>query len=129
MSGVEQVAPGLGEQFPQAVLDLGEFRGETTIVVRAADILPVCQFLRDDPDLAYDLCLFVSVVDQLQADLPLGGDASGGWSSRFVAVYQLYSLAHQRRLRLQVPLSGRSAHCGQRDLGLASSRLARARSL
>ncbi len=106
MTGVEQVAPGLGEQFPQAILDIGEFRGETTIVLRPADILPVCQFLRDDPSLAYDLCIFVSIVDQLGAELPLGGGASGGPSSRFVAVYQLYSLVHQRRLRLHVPLPG-----------------------
>jgi NADH-quinone oxidoreductase subunit C/D len=86
----------LRERFPQAVLDASEFRGETTIVVRATELLPICQFLRDDADLAFDLCLFVSAVDQL--DL--------GLSPRFVAVYQLYSLKHRRRLRLKVPLSG-----------------------
>ena len=88
----------LKDQFPQSVLDAGQFRGETTIVVRAADILPICQFLRDDPDQAYDLCLFVSAVDQLGL----------GLSPRFEAVYQLYSLKHQRRLRLKAPLSGDS---------------------
>ena len=86
----------LNERFPGAVLDVGSFRRETTVVLRAAELLPVCQFLRDDPDLAYDLCLFVSAVDQ--QDL--------GVSPRFVGVYQLYSLTHQRRLRLKVPLSG-----------------------
>ena len=95
----------LKERFPQAVLDVSEFRGETTLFVRAADILPVCQFLRDDPNLAYDLCLFVSAVDQL--DLQAGG-ARGeqGSKSRFVAVYQLYSLKYNRRLRLKAPLAG-----------------------
>ena len=86
----------LRERFPQSVLDVGQFRGETVIVVRAAEILPICRFLRDDPDQAYDLCLFVSAIDQL--DL--------GLSPRFEAVYQLYSLKHQRRLRLKTPLSG-----------------------
>ena len=86
----------LRERFPQAVLDASEFRGEISVVVRATDLLPICQFLRDDADLAFDLCLFVSAVDQL--DL--------GLSPRFVAVYQLYSLKHHRRLRLKVPLSG-----------------------
>jgi NADH-quinone oxidoreductase subunit C/D len=86
----------LTDRFPRSVLDVVQFRGETTIVVRAADILPICQFLRDDPDLAYDLCLFVSAIDQL--DL--------GLSPRFEAVYQLYSLKHRRRLRLKAPLSG-----------------------
>ena len=55
----------LKERFPGAVLDVRDFRGETTVVVRAADVLPVCQFLSDDPDLAYDLCIFVSAMDQL----------------------------------------------------------------
>jgi NADH-quinone oxidoreductase subunit C len=73
-----------------------EFGAEVTVVVRAADILPICRFLRDDPDLAFDLCLFVSAVDQLDR----------GLVPRFVAVYQLYSLRHRRRLRLKVPLSG-----------------------
>ncbi len=86
----------LNERFPGSVLDVSDFRGETAATVRAADILPICRFLRDDPDLAYDLCLFVSAVDQLAL----------GWSPRFVGVYQLYSLKHRRRLRLKVPLSG-----------------------
>jgi len=86
----------LKERYPQAVLDVGRFREEAVIVVRAADILPICRYLRDDPDQAYDLCLFVSAIDQL--DL--------GISPRFEAVYQLYSLKYQRRLRLKAPLSG-----------------------
>ncbi len=84
------------ERFPEAVLDVGTFRGETTVTVRAAELLPLCRALRHEPDLAYDLCLFVSAVDRL--DL--------GREPRFVAVYQLYSLKHNRRLRLRVPLSG-----------------------
>jgi NADH dehydrogenase I D subunit len=86
----------LKERFPQSILEVHDFRGETTAVVRARDLVPMCQFLRDDPDQAYDLCLFISAVDQL--DL--------GHQPRFVAVYQLFSLKHRRCLRLRVPLSG-----------------------
>jgi len=86
----------LRERFPQSILEVHDFRGETTVVVRAGDLVPVCQFLRDDPDQAYELCLFVSAVDQLNL----------GRSPRFVAIYQLVSLKHRRRLRLRVPLSG-----------------------
>jgi len=86
----------LRDRFPQSVLDLSQFRGETTVVVRAADILPICRFLRDDPEQAYDLCLFVSAVDLLAL----------GLSPRFEAVYQLYSLKHRRRLRLKALLAG-----------------------
>jgi NADH dehydrogenase I D subunit len=86
----------LREHFPQAVVEASGFRGEATVSARAPDLLPLCRFLRDDPDLAYDLCLFVSAVDQLDLDC----------SPRFVAVYQLYSLEHRHRLRLKVPLAG-----------------------
>jgi NADH dehydrogenase I D subunit len=96
MSQGDESIRKLKEAFPQSVLGVDDFRGETTVVVRAADILPICRFLRDDPDLAYDLCLFVSAIDQL--DL--------GLSPRFIAVYQLYSLKHRQRLRLKAPLAG-----------------------
>jgi NADH-quinone oxidoreductase subunit C/D len=86
----------LQERFPQSILDVREFRGETSVTVRAADILPICRFLCDDPDLAYDLCIFVSAVDRLDM----------GLTPRFVAVYELYSLEHHRRLRLKAPLPG-----------------------
>jgi NADH dehydrogenase I D subunit len=86
----------LREQFPDAVLDATEFLGETTITVRAGDILPVCRFLRDDPRLAYNLCVFVSAVDRLDRAL----------TPRFATVYQLYSIPHGTRLRLMVPLTG-----------------------
>jgi NADH dehydrogenase I D subunit len=96
MTESEMSVSKLKEQFSRSVLDVGHFRGETVVAVRAAEILPICRFLRDDPDQAYDLCLFVSAIDQL--DL--------GLSPRFEAVYQLYSIKHQRRLRLKAPLSG-----------------------
>jgi NADH-quinone oxidoreductase subunit C/D len=84
----------LQERFPQAILEVDRFRDETVVTVRAGEILPVCRYLRDEPDLAYTLCLFVSAVDQLEM----------GRSPRFVVVYQLYSLKHGRRLRLKAPL-------------------------
>jgi NADH-quinone oxidoreductase subunit C/D len=96
MEGERLDAEKLREQFPQAVRQVEEFRGETVVTVQAGEILPVCRFLRQDPALAYDLCLFVSAVDRL--DL--------GLSPRFLVIYQLYSLARNRRLRLKVPVSG-----------------------
>ncbi len=96
---VERLDVGkLREQFPQAVLEVAEFRGETMVTIPPGEILAVCRFLRQDPDLAYDLCLFVSAVDR--SDL--------GLSPRFVVIYQLYSLKHNRRLRLKVPVSGQA---------------------
>jgi NADH-quinone oxidoreductase subunit C/D len=90
----------LRERFPSLVLAEGEIGpvvdGDAVAVVEASHLLEVCRFLRDEPSLAYDLCLFVSAVDRLGL----------GLLPRFVAVYQLYSLRHNRRLRLAAPLVG-----------------------
>ena len=88
----------LRERFPHAVLVAGDYevdRAVDAVVVDPAQIVEVCRFLRDEPGLAFDLCLFVSALDRL--DL--------GLVPRFVAVYQLYSLRHNRRLRLTAPLN------------------------
>ena len=94
----------LRERFPQAMLadasallDRGDKGyGDAVLVVEAAQILEVCRHLRDEPGLAYDLCLFVSAIDRL----------SLGLAPRFVVIYELYSLRHDRRLRLKAPLAG-----------------------
>jgi NADH dehydrogenase I D subunit len=106
MSRADHVVDALRAQLPGAVLERREFRGELAVVLRPADLLTACKYLRDEPSLAYDLCIFVSVVDQLDADLLPDDKGSTTRSSRFVAVYQLYSLTHQHRLRLHVPLAG-----------------------
>ncbi len=90
----------LKAQFPEAVLSVEEFRGEMTIVVEPQQVVEVCAFLRDDPDLKYDQLTFVSAVDNLARN------AKSADGHRFQAVYQLHSLTHRRRLRLKAPLNG-----------------------
>jgi len=85
----------LKAQFPEAVLEEKEFRGETTVELRAEDLVEVCRFLRDDPDLKYEMLTHVTGVDYSAMRL----------NPRFTAVYEIYSLEHHRRLRLKVPLT------------------------
>jgi NADH-quinone oxidoreductase subunit C/D len=94
-------------QFPEAILGWETVRGETTLIVGPESVRAVCEFLREEPDQAYNLCLFVSALDQLH--LP-ENQRIGGDETRFVVVYQLYSLPHRRRLRLKVPLRGDTPH-------------------
>ncbi|MGQ9626911.1 MAG: NADH dehydrogenase (quinone) subunit D [Anaerolineae bacterium] len=94
--GNNLTAEKLKAQFPQAVLETSEFRGETSIKIRKEDLLEVCRFLRDEPDMRYDLLTYVTGIDYLKM----------GRVPRFEAVYGLYSLNHRRRLRLKVPLEG-----------------------
>ena len=54
----------LKAQFPEAVVGVQEFRGETTVTVRAEELVDVCTFLRDDPQLRYTTLLFVAGLDR-----------------------------------------------------------------
>jgi NADH-quinone oxidoreductase subunit C len=83
----------LRERFGDALLDVKVWRNETTVVVGPADLVGICRFLRDDPDLAFDFLADLTGVDRLK--LPES-------SPRFEVVYQLYSIQFKRRLRLKV---------------------------
>ena len=83
-------------QFPEAVLEAQEFRGETSVTVQTKDLVDVCAFLRDDPELQYTTLLFVTGLDRSEL----------GTEPRFATVYQLYSIPRRRRLRLKTTTSG-----------------------
>ncbi len=78
------------ERLADSILESAEFRGELTLVVKKEDIVPVCRFLRDDPELSYNFLSDLTAVDRLGREL------------RFDVIYHLYSLDKNHRLRLKV---------------------------
>jgi NADH-quinone oxidoreductase subunit C len=81
-------------KFPEAVTDVLEFRGETTLVIKPEALIEVATFLRDEPALGFDLLSDVSAVDYYP-DHP-----------RFAVNYHLYALDNAHSLRLKVWLDG-----------------------
>src|SRR5438477_12158601 len=67
------------------------FRGETTFVIRPADLREVAKFCRDE--LALDYLVDITSVDNF------------GEEPRFEIVYELYSMAHATHLRLKLSVS------------------------
>ena len=63
--------------------------GDDTALVRRERIVEICTFLRDDPDLLFDLAMDLTGVDYL------------GEETRFEVVYDLYSLAKKHRVRIK----------------------------
>lgn len=78
--------------FPQNVKGHSEFRGEITVKVEASQLHDVALFLRDDEDCRYNLLVDVYGADRLKL----------GQSPRFAANYELYSIPHNKFLRLLV---------------------------
>jgi NADH-quinone oxidoreductase subunit C len=88
------VAERVKEKFPEAVLEVSSFRGETTLQIRPEDLLSLCRFLRDDPEMAFDFLIDLCGVDYLPRE------------PRFQVVYHLCSTRTRLRLRLKVSLPG-----------------------
>ncbi len=80
---------------PDAVQDIVEFRGETTIVVSPDQIVNVMRYLQDTPGLIYNYLSDISAVDYYPEYTRPG---------RFGVSYHIYSMLYNRRLRVKVYL-------------------------
>jgi NADH-quinone oxidoreductase subunit C len=72
------------------------------VVVAAEDLVAVCQFLRDDPRLRFDLLNCISGVDYLEPDPKKAPKA--GFEPHLEVVYHLQSFTHRHRFVLKVNL-------------------------
>ena len=77
-----------------AVTKVIEFRGELTLVVAAANLRRIAEYLQNEPGLEFNFLSDISVVDRLPA-VP-----------RFEMNYHLLSIPNRQTLRLRVWLAG-----------------------
>ncbi|GIE35274.1 NADH-quinone oxidoreductase subunit C [Actinoplanes italicus] len=87
---LEEAYPAISEAIEKVVVD----RAELTLHVRAEHIVDVCQVMRDDASLRFELCSSVDAVDYLGSD-----------ERRFHVAYQLTSMTYRRRVRLEVAVA------------------------
>lgn len=80
---------------PRAIAEVIESKGETTIVVPAADLLRIAEYLATESGLLFSFLSDISVVDRFPLE------------PRFEVNYHLLSIEKQARLRLKVRLPGR----------------------
>jgi NADH-quinone oxidoreductase subunit C len=74
--------------------------GELTIVVKAGDYLEVCQQLRDEPSLRFELLSDLCGVDY--STYKEGSEEGAYQGPRFAVVVHLLSITHNWRLRVRV---------------------------
>ncbi|HEV2377712.1 MAG TPA: NADH-quinone oxidoreductase subunit C [Streptosporangiaceae bacterium] len=96
---LEGSLPHAGTTFGDAVERVVAHRGELTFHVRREHLPAVAQRLRDDPGLAFEVCMGVSGV-HYPADQ----------GRELHAVYHLLSITHNRRLRLEVSAPDSDPH-------------------
>lgn len=87
---LDDLGQAIARALPESVADYGVAKGELTITSRAADIVKVVTFLRDDPG-----CQFFAFVDVTAVDWPQR-------ERRFDVVYHLLSPTKNWRVRIKV---------------------------
>ncbi len=91
---LEGLTNKIKENFPESILAASAFRDENTLVLRTEDLLPVCRFLHDDPDLGFDYLTDLCGVDHYPRE------------PRFEVIYHLCATKSRSRLRLKTSLAG-----------------------
>ena len=81
-------------KYKGAILDSHNFRGDQTFMVQKNVLIDLFKFLRDDPSLDFKFLMDLTAVDYLNRK-----------DNRFEVVYHFYSLKHNARLRVKVPVS------------------------
>lgn len=84
-----QTASRIQQKFPEFHLGDHADHGDETVNIRPEGILPVAAFLKNDPELDFNVLMDVTAVDY------------PGEEPRFEVVYQFYSLKRQARLRVK----------------------------
>ena len=94
---MDQAAEKIKKQFPDSVIDVCFFRGETTVTIQKNKIIEILKCLRDDPELSYDFLSDLCGIDYYPR------------KPRYEVVYNLFSIKNAARLRIKVPLDADDA--------------------
>jgi NADH-quinone oxidoreductase subunit C len=91
MSEENKAVEKLTQNFPDQILEVVEALGETTVSVKRDQIAAMMKFLKEDPELKFEVLMDLFGVDYLEM---------GGFE-RFAVVYHLYSDTFNKRLRIK----------------------------
>ncbi len=88
----------LKENFNSDIEAIVDFQNTLTILIKKQCLIEVCKFLKNDPDLHFDMCKDVIGVDYYRPEF------------RYEVVYNLYSLKNNYRFLLKIKLSEEDMH-------------------
>ena len=109
----KKVLDALTAKFPAAIVRTGAAHGDEVAWVKSDDLFEVAKWLRDDPAMQFDSPVFCTCIDWLDWK-PQNRPPSEAWTEtkpRFTVCYQLRSIAHKHRIRLETELMESDARC------------------
>jgi NADH-quinone oxidoreductase subunit C len=101
---LKTVAACVKDKFGDTVTNVVETRGELTLEVVPDNLIPLCQFLRDDNECQYEMLMDLCGVDYLDYRKEARGAKHEG--PRFAVVYHLLSLSRNSRVRVRTFIDG-----------------------
>ena len=90
----KKIIEHIKKQYAAVVIDSHDFRDDQTVTVKKNCGGEFFKFLRDDPELAFNFLMDITAVDYFSKK-----------DDRFEVVYHFYSLNHNHRLRVKIPVS------------------------
>ncbi len=109
----QKVLDALTAKFPHAVERTASTHSDEVAWIKREHLVEVAKWLRDDPAMAFDYPVFATAIDWLDWN-PVGAPVSARWDEskpRFTVVWQLRSLTHRHRIRLEVNAPESDARC------------------
>jgi NADH-quinone oxidoreductase subunit C len=109
----KKVLDALTAKFPNAVVRTASPYGDEVAWIKRENLVEVARWLRDDPAMAFDSPVFCTCIDWLDWR-PVGAPPNAAWNEskpRFTVCYQLRSVAHKHRIRLEIELPEHDARC------------------
>jgi NADH-quinone oxidoreductase subunit C len=88
------------EKFSKDIIETHNYRGDETAIIRPAALRDVAKFLKETPELDFDYLMDLTAVDYL---FFAGGRIQKEF--RFEIVIHFYSLKHNHRIRIKVPVA------------------------
>lgn len=89
----------LKEKFSQDILDSHSFRSDETAIIRPESLLSIARYLKENSELDFNFLMDLTAVDYL---FYAGGRIKKDF--RFEIVYHFFSLKHNHRIRIKVPV-------------------------
>ena len=90
----KKIIEHIKEVYSSILIDNHDFRDDQTITVRKDCGNEFFKFLRDESELSFNFLMDITAVDYLSKK-----------DERFEVVYHFYSLKHNHRLRVKIPVS------------------------
>jgi NADH-quinone oxidoreductase subunit C len=99
---VQSIFDRLSQPFPSLILGMNVEALDPWIEIKSEGLLDIARYLRDEPDLAFDLLHCITAVDYFEPDEKKAAQA--GWQPHMELVYHLSSMTHRHKLVLKTTL-------------------------